>query len=108
MRILSWAIRLALFILLLAFAAKNTDPVTLRFFFDSAWQAPLVTLLLAFFVAGAALGVAAAVALLLRQRRELQRLRRDAGLVPGGDGPAARGAAAKGGAAPVPPSPAEG
>ncbi len=82
MRILTWAIRLALFILLLAFAAKNTDPVTLRFFFDSAWQAPLVALLLAFFVAGALLGLMAAAALLLRQRRELQRLRRDAGLEP--------------------------
>ncbi|MGQ0509233.1 MAG: lipopolysaccharide assembly protein LapA domain-containing protein [Betaproteobacteria bacterium] len=106
MRILTWAIRLALFILLLAFAAKNTDPVTLRFFFDSAWQAPLVTLLLAFFVAGALLGLMAAVALLLRQRRELQRLRRDSGLEAsprGGRDPARADAAA-----PNPPSPAEG
>ena len=106
MRILTWAIRLALFILLLAFAAKNTDPVALRFFFDSAWQAPLVALLLAFFVAGALLGLMAAAALLLRQRRELQRLRRDAGLKPApreGRDPARAGAAA-----PVPPSPAEG
>jgi uncharacterized integral membrane protein len=106
MRILTWAIRLALFILLLAFAAKNTDPVTLRFFFDSAWQAPLVTLLLAFFAAGALLGIAAAAALLLRQRRELQQLRRDAGLesAPRDGGGQARAEAA----APTPPSPAEG
>jgi len=106
MRILTWAIRLALFILLLAFAAKNTDPVTLRFFFDSAWQAPLVTLLLAFFAAGALLGIVAAAALLLRQRRELQRLRRDAGLesAPGDRRDPARGDVP----APTPPSPAEG
>ena len=43
MRVLSWAIRLALFAVLLAFAAKNSDPVTLRFYFDLAWQTPLVT-----------------------------------------------------------------
>jgi uncharacterized integral membrane protein len=36
-------------VLLLAFAAKNTDPVTLRFYFGLAWQAPLVALLLASF-----------------------------------------------------------
>ncbi len=98
MRFLTWAIRLALFLLLLAFAAKNTDPVALRFYFDLAWQAPLVALLLAFFVAGAVVGVAAALGTLLRQRRELQRLRCEAGR---------RGSAAPDGA-PVPPSPAEG
>jgi len=56
MRILTWALRLAIFLFLLAFAARNTDPVTLRFYFDLAWQMPLVALLLAFFVAGALLG----------------------------------------------------
>ena len=58
MRVLTWAIRIALFVVLLAFAAKNTDPVTLRFYFDLVWQAPLVAVLLAFFAAGAALGPA--------------------------------------------------
>ena len=53
MRVLTWAIRIALFVVLLAFAARNTDPVTLRFYFDLAWQAPLVALLLAFFAAKA-------------------------------------------------------
>jgi len=98
MRILTWAIRLALFIVLLAFAAKNTDPVALRFFFDAAWQPPLVALLLVFFAGGALLGLLAAAALLLRQRRELQRLRRELG----------RGEARAVPAVPVPPSPAEG
>ena len=50
MRILVW---LVLFILLLAFAAKNTEPVALRFYFDLAWQMPLVALLAAFFAANA-------------------------------------------------------
>ena len=76
MRVITWAIRLALFVLLLAFAAKNTDPVTLRFYFDLAWQAPLVAVLLAFFAAGVLLGVAAMLGTWLVQRREIARLQR--------------------------------
>jgi len=76
MRVLTWAIRLALFVVLLAFAAKNTDPVTLRFYFDLAWQAPLVALLLAFFAAGVALGLVAMLGTWLAQRREIARLQR--------------------------------
>ena len=77
MRILTWTIRIALFMLLLAFAARNTETVTLRFYFDLAWQAPLVVLLLAFFAGGAALGLLAALGAVLRQRREVSRLRRE-------------------------------
>jgi uncharacterized integral membrane protein len=77
MRVLTWVIRLAIFLFLLAFAARNTDPVTLRFYFDLAWQAPLVALLLAFFAAGALLGVVAAAGMLIRQRREIGRLERE-------------------------------
>ena len=73
---LTWAIRIALFVLLLAFAAKNTAPVTLRFYFDLAWQAPLVALLLAFFAGGVLLGLAAMLGSWLAQRREIARLRR--------------------------------
>jgi uncharacterized integral membrane protein len=98
MRVVTWTIWLVLFILLLAFAAKNAEPVALRFFFDLAWQAPLVALLLAFFAAGALFGLAAALGTLLRQRRELARLRREA----------ERNARAPSGASPVPPAPAEG
>jgi len=78
MRILTWAIRVALFVVLAAFAAKNTDPVALRFYFDLVWQAPLVAVLLAFFAAGAALGLLAMLGTCLSQRRELLRLRRKA------------------------------
>jgi putative membrane protein len=76
MGFITWAIRIALFVVLLAFAAKNTDPVTLRFYFDLAWQAPLVALLLAFFVAGAVLGLIAMSGSYLAQRREIARLQR--------------------------------
>jgi len=76
MRILTWAIRIALFAVLLAFAAKNTEPVALRFYFDLAWQAPLVAVLLAFFAAGVALGLLAMLGTWIGQRREIARLRR--------------------------------
>jgi uncharacterized integral membrane protein len=98
MRILTWTIRIALFILLLAFAARNTESVTLRFYFDLAWEAPLVVLLLAFFAAGAALGLLAALGAVLRQRGVASRLRREL-----------RAAGARADDAPtLPPPPAEG
>jgi len=75
-RVVTWAIRLIVFVLLIAFAAKNVEPVTLRFYFDLALQAPLVLLLFAFFAAGALFGVLALVGTLLRQRREIGLLKR--------------------------------
>jgi len=78
MRIVTWTAWLLLFILLLAFAAKNTESVALRFYFDLVWQAPLVLLLFAFFAGGAGLGLVAALGSVLRQRREVMRLRREA------------------------------
>ena len=77
MRLVTWTIRLALFLLLLVFAVWNTEPVTLRFWFGQAWQAPLVIVLLAFFAAGVLFGIAAVLGTTLRQRREIGRLRRE-------------------------------
>jgi putative membrane protein len=77
MRFLTWAVRLILFIVLLAFAVKNTDPVTLHFYFDLAWQGPLVVALFAVLALGALFGIAATVGPLMRQRREIARLRRE-------------------------------
>ena len=76
MRVLTWTVRLVVFVLLLAFAAKNVQPVTLRFYFDLALQAPLIVVLFAFFAAGALFGILALVGTLLRQRRELGLLRK--------------------------------
>ena len=76
MRILTWAVRLAVFLLLLAFAAKNVEPVTLRFYFDLALQAPLIVVLFAFFAAGALFGMLALIGTLLRQRREIANLKK--------------------------------
>jgi uncharacterized integral membrane protein len=75
-RIVTWAIRLIVFLLLVAFAAKNADPVTLRFYFDLALQLPLVVALFAFFAAGALFGILALLTTLLRQRRQIAALKK--------------------------------
>jgi uncharacterized integral membrane protein len=77
-RILTWVVRVVVFVLLVAFAAKNADPVTLRFYFDLALQAPLVLVLFGFFAAGALFGMLALIGTLLRQRREIARLGKQA------------------------------
>jgi uncharacterized integral membrane protein len=76
MRYVTWTIRIAVFLFLLAFAVKNTDPVTLRFYFELAWQAPLIVLLLVFFAAGAAFGLAAALSTIFAQRRRILEYKR--------------------------------
>jgi len=79
MRIVTWSIRLVVFLLLAAFAAKNAEPVALRFYFDLVFTAPLIVILLAFFAGGALFGVLALLGALLRQRREISLLKRQAG-----------------------------
>ena len=76
MRVLLWACRIFIFLFLLAFAFRNTDPVGVRFIFDATWEAPLIIVLLVFFAGGAAFGVLALLGTLLRLRRELGVLRR--------------------------------
>jgi lipopolysaccharide assembly protein A len=76
MRIVRWTIRALVFLLLVAFAAKNVEPVTLRFFFDLALQAPLVLALFAFFAFGALFGILALLGTVLRQRQEISSLKK--------------------------------
>jgi len=79
MRTLSWIARLVLFLLLLGFALKNTEPVAVRYFLGQEWRAPLSLVLLLFFGAGAALGVMAMFGAVYRLRRELNALRNGEG-----------------------------
>ncbi len=76
LRYLTWFVRAFLFLVLLAFALKNTARVHLQFFFDTGWEVPLVVLLLAFFAGGAILGVMACLGPLIRQRRAIGALKR--------------------------------
>jgi len=77
MRYLTWAIRIAVFFLLVAFAAKNVEPVTLRFYFDLVLETPLVLALFGFFAAGALFGMLALLGTVLRQRREIGFLKKN-------------------------------
>jgi uncharacterized integral membrane protein len=77
-RFLGWVARAVLFLLLVGFALKNSEMVTLRYFLGQAWSAPLSLVLLLFFGAGVMLGVVALLGLMNRQRREINRLRQAA------------------------------
>ena len=74
---LLWA---TVFVVLLLFAIKNAEPVTLQFYFDRAWQAPLVFVVLASFAAGAVFGVVACVPSLVRQRLQIAGVRKELSL----------------------------
>ncbi len=78
MRLATWAVRLLVFLLLVAFAAKNVEPVRLRFYFDMMLEAPLVAVLFAFFAAGALFGILALLGTVLKQKREISLLRKKA------------------------------
>ncbi|MDR2624781.1 MAG: LapA family protein [Zoogloeaceae bacterium] len=87
MTVLTWILRLLLFLFVLLFAWRNTAVVTLNFFYGQSWDAPLILWLLAFFVTGVLLGVLAMLAPLFRARRALTRLQREATeRVPAADG----------------------
>lgn len=59
MTILNWVLRIVAFLLLLGLAARNSDPVTLRFFFGQAWHVELSLVLFLLFLIGAVFGLAA-------------------------------------------------
>ena len=77
MRIFFLLLKIAVFLLLLGFAAKNTDSVAVRYFLGLEWQAPLAFVLLVFFGIGIAIGVMTSLALIVRQRREILGLKRE-------------------------------
>jgi uncharacterized integral membrane protein len=76
MNALVWFIRFILFILLFGFAVKNDHGVDLLFYFGRQWHFPLVFIILVAFAVGALMGVTATIASLLKQRREIFRLRK--------------------------------
>ena len=76
MRILGWLLKIAVFLLLLGFAFKNTDAVTVRYFLGLQWQAPLAFILLVMFGLGIFAGILTNVLVVARQRRELSALKR--------------------------------
>ncbi|MEO8006552.1 MAG: LapA family protein [Betaproteobacteria bacterium] len=82
-RYASWLGRLLVFLLLLGFALKNSDPVLVRFYLGAHWQASLALVLLVAVGIGAAAGVVACFSYIYRQRREILKLRKDLRARPG-------------------------
>jgi len=76
MNYLAWVLKFALFVLVLTFAVKNSDLVTVRYYFGGEWQSPLIFVMLVAFCAGVAIGLMAAMTQLIRQRREIAALKR--------------------------------
>ncbi len=66
-----------LFLAMLGFAIKNAEPVTLHYYLGMSWSAPLVLIVLASFVLGAACGIMACLGLVVRQRRAANAIRRE-------------------------------
>lgn len=78
MRYLIWALRLLVFVAVLMFALKNTEPVTVRFYADHlVTEVPLIVVMLATFLVGGVFGLLLTLPAGLRRRRELTRVRKE-------------------------------
>ena len=73
MKIISRLIALIIFIALFGFALKNDDSVTLKYFFGFEQTAPLVIMLLVFFLSGAILGILAMMPMVFRHRKDINK-----------------------------------
>jgi len=78
MQAIVWILRFAVVLLLVWFAVKNAQPVTIHGVLEQTWEAPLVFVLLIAFVGGMVIGLLAWVPTVMRQRREIARLRKSA------------------------------
>src|SRR5262245_7132172 len=76
MRYVLGTLKFLVFVLVLSFALKNSDSVTVRYYLGAEWQTPLIFVLLVAFCVGAACGVLACLGQIFRQRQELGRLKR--------------------------------
>jgi uncharacterized integral membrane protein len=73
MRIAVWLVRAALFFALFAFALNNQHDASVRWFFGSEWQTPMVFVVLTAFALGCAFGVFAMLPSWWRHRRVARR-----------------------------------
>ena len=78
MQALVWIVRFLIVVILVWFAVKNAQVVTMHGLPDQSVQAPLVFVLLVAFVAGVVIGLLAWIPTVVRQRREIGRLKRAA------------------------------
>jgi lipopolysaccharide assembly protein A len=87
MRYILWLAAPVLFLFFVTLAVKNLDAVIVRYFLGYEWRAPLIFVLLIFFIVGVMLGILATLGHVIRQRRELTVLKRelDAQRAPAGE-----------------------
>jgi putative membrane protein len=78
MQTVVWILRFVIVVVLVWFAVKNAQVVTIYGLPEQQWQAPLVFILLIVFVAGMLIGLLAWVPTVVRQRREIARLKKSA------------------------------
>jgi len=78
MQTLVWILRFIIVVILVWFALKNSQPIDVNGLPGQSWQAPLVFVLLVAFVAGVVIGLLAWVSTVVRQRREIGRLKKAA------------------------------
>jgi putative membrane protein len=76
MQAVVWILRFVIVVILVWFAVKNSQVIELNGLPGQVWQAPLVFVLLIVFLAGMLIGLLAWVPTVVRQRRELGRLRK--------------------------------
>lgn len=81
MRYLALILKIFLFLLMLGFAVKNSETVSVRYLMGLEWQVPLSLVLLVFFVLGILLGLLGCSRHLFKYRRELTQLRKKMGKV---------------------------
>jgi putative membrane protein len=77
-RLLTLFFRVFLFLLLLGFAVKNSETVSVRYLMGLEWHAPLSLILLVAFALGVMFGLFGCSRHLLKLRRDVARLRREA------------------------------
>lgn len=78
MRYLIWVLRLLVFVIVLLFALKNTEPVQVNFFAEHIIQdVPLIVVMLGAFILGLVMGLLLMIGAIMRRRRENNRLRRE-------------------------------
>ena len=78
MQALVWILRLFIVAILIWFALKNSQQVEVFGLPGQSWQAPLVFVRLLAFVSGVVIGLLAWIPTVVRQRREIARLKRTA------------------------------
>jgi putative membrane protein len=76
MQPLVWILRFIIVVLLVWFAVKNGQEVELFGLPGQSWKAPLVFVLLMAFIGGVVIGLLAWIPTVVRQRREIGKLRK--------------------------------